>query len=450
MKRVPIRVWTCVAVLVSLALVPAFLSSAFAQPQPEFQARWQSGTPVTTTGVLTLIYADDFAHARAELIHTVIDQRTGKAFRLRFEGVPPDQLRSGMRVNVRGRAHDSEIYLAAADGTALTIQSTQTTTGTTTAHRTLVMVANFRDAAVSCSLQCITDTMFTNSNGQSVANLYLTDSHGTVSLSGDVVGPYLLNAAQADPCDLAGWAAAADTQASSAGIDLTTYQHKVYVLPSATTCPASGYGSVGGNPSSAWILRPDVAGVFAHEVGHNLGMDHASTPTSDTNDSTDPMSMSTWMLHGVNAPHRHQLNWLPSSSVSAVSQTGLYTVAPLALDPASVSTPQVLLIAKPDTQEYYYLSYRTPIGFDNYIDGSFFNRLSVHRYKGDGSSVRTFRLAGLADGERFTDTINGVTVTLVSHDATQAAVRVEFSTSCGAAPAISLAPHPRADLRVAP
>ena len=428
-------------VLPAVLVISLFAITADAQSPRPFQEGWNAGVPVSLSGVLTTVYADDFAHGRAELLHSVVDQLTGKGFLLRFETAPPAQLRSGMRVTVRGRVHESEIYVAAADGTSLTIQGSVITSTSTTGQRTLVMVANFRDATVTCSIACITDTMFTNVNGLSVANLYLTDSRGSVSLSGEVVGPYGLNVAAADPCDLGEWAAAADAQASAAGIDVSGYQHKVYVLPSTNTCTAAGYGTVGGSPSSAWIFKADTAGVFAHELGHNLGMDHASTPTSEYDDSTDPMAMATWMLHGVNAPHRHQLNWLGVSSLLSVSQAGLYSLAPLAMDPAAVSTPQVLLIAKPDTQEYYYLSYRTPIGFDNYIDGSFFNRLSVHRYKGDGSSTRTFRLAGLADGEQFVDAINGVTITLVSHDDTHAGVRVDFAASCGAAPALGLSPQ---------
>lgn len=440
MKRVPVHLRLCVFALFCSAFVTTM--PAAAQSPSVFDANWQSGTPATVAGVLTVMYADDFTRKRAELIYTIQDERSGKSFRLRFQSAAPTGLRSGMRITARGRAQQSEIYLAASDGTAITIQSSALTSTTSSAgQRTLVMVANFRDVSVSCTMQCITDTMFTNPNGLSVANLYLTNSLGKVSLGGDVVGPYALDVASTDACDLSGWAKAADAQAAAAGMDVAAYQHKVYVLPTTNTCSASGYGTIGGSPSVAWILRADVAGVFAHEVGHNLGMDHASTPTSEYDDSTDPMAMATWMLHGVNAPHRHQLGWLGASSVAVPTQSGLYDVAPLAVDPALASAPQVLLIAKPDTQEYYYLSYRTPVGFDNYIDGSYYNRLSVHRYKGDGSSTRTFRLAGLFDGEQFTDSINGVTVTQVSHDQTHATVRVDFTAVCGSAPTISLSPQ---------
>src|SRR5439155_13133985 len=103
-----------------------------------------------------------------------------------------------------------------------------------------------------------------------------------------------------------------------------------------------------------------------------------------------------------NAPHRQQLGWLGTNS-QLVTQSGNYDVAALALDPTAATASQMLMIPKPDTNEYYYLSYRQPIGFDNYIDGSLYNRLSIHRYNGAVGPVpstvtKTFLLAGLADG----------------------------------------------------
>jgi hypothetical protein len=124
-----------------------------------------------------------------------------------------------------------------------------------------------------------------------------------------------------------------------------------------------------------------------------------------------------------------------------VTQSGLYDIAPLEADPSMAT--QVVVIAKPDTGEKYYLSYRHAIGFDSNVDGVYLDRLSVHRYKGDGSASRTWLLAALADGERFVDAINGFTVSMVSHGPTGATARVEFSptsTCTAAAPALALSP----------
>ena len=396
-----------------------------------FAAAWQRGTPASVTGVVTTVIGDDFAGKRSEIVTLIRDERTGRTFEVRFEGVPPSDLRSGARVTVTGHADESTIYVAASGGEGMTIEATATTTGTTTGHRTIVIIANFRDAAVTCTPQAITDMMFTDPNGRSTAALYRECSLGQVLLSGDVVGPFTIDAASTDPCNFNAWSVSADALAAAAGVDFSVYQHKVYVFP-VSQCIAAGYSTLGGNPSSAWIFQCGIRGVYAHEMGHGLKLDHASTPTSEYDDSTDPMAISTGMLPGVNAPHRHQLGWYGPSGVRLVEQDGTYDIAPLAQDPATAAAPQILMIRKPDTGEYYYLSYRLPIGFDRTIDSSFYDKLSVHRYRGDGTTARTFRLAGLSDGQQFVDAVNGITVTTVSHDTARVTATVTFACASAA------------------
>jgi hypothetical protein len=429
-----------ICLLATLAFVSLASTDPAAQGPPEFSHGWQAGTPATVRGVLTTVFGDDFDRGRSELHHFIRDERTGAMLGLRFEGGTPGELRSGARVTARGRVHESTLYVAASDGTGMTIQGAMTTVSqTTTGHRTIVIVANFRDANVTCSVQSITDMMFTDPNGRSVAALYRECSLGQVMLSGDVVGPYALDVSSTDPCNFNAWSVSADAQATAAGVDLSSYQHKFYVFP-VSQCGAAGYGTIGGNPSGAWVFQCGIRGVYAHELGHNLGMDHASTPTSEYDDTTDPMAISSGMLPGLNAPHRHQLGWHGTTGVRVVEQEGLYDVAPLALDPTVATAPQILMIRKPDTNEYYYLSYRWPMGFDASIDGTFFYKLSVHRYRGDGSTARTYRLAGLADGQTWNDSDNGISVTMVSHGATHATASIAFA--CAAAtPSLSFAPQ---------
>ncbi len=309
--------------LATLAFVSLASTDPAAQGPATFSRGWQAGTPASITGVLTTVVGDHFDRRQSELHHFIRDERTGAMLGLRFERGTPGELRSGARVTARGRVHESTLYVAAADGTGVTIQGATTTVSQATVgnQRTIVIVANFRDANVTCSVQSITDMMFTDPNGRSVAALYRECSLGQVMLSGDVVGPYALDAASTDPCNFNAWSMSADAQATAAGVDLTSYQHKFYVFP-VSQCGAAGYGTVGGSPSSAWVFQCGIRGVYAHELGHNLGMDHASTPTSEYDDTTDPMAMSTGMLPGLNAPHRHQLAWHAAAGVRLVEQEG--------------------------------------------------------------------------------------------------------------------------------
>jgi uncharacterized repeat protein (TIGR01451 family) len=447
------RVSCAFAVLAASVATVVFATGASAQTSPaEFARAWDLGVPTTVIGTVTVIRTDDFVRQQSGLVHMIRDEGTGESFHLRFESDRPTNLRSGLRVQVRGRRSGSGVYgpelliAGCCDGSeigAIAPRSIGAASLPSGDQRTLVMLANFKDAAVSCSADAVNNAMFADPTGLSVNGLYQASSFGRVSFSGQVVGPYALAASSTDTCNMSGWADAADAQAAASGLDVASYPRKVYVMP-LNTCPGAGMGTVGSVDSSrAWIFACDTKGVFAHEVGHNLGMDHASTPTQEYGDNTDPMSIATWMLHGVNAPHRLALGWFGSTDTLLVTTTGLFDVAPLAVDPARATAPRALMIAKPDTLEYYYVSYRTPIGADSYIDGSYYYRLSIHRYRSDGTLARTFLLAGLADGESVVDSVNGITVTMVAHDDAHATARIEFAspTCVQSAPSISVSPQ---------
>jgi hypothetical protein len=419
-----------------------------AAERASFATGWEQGSPTQLIGELVVVHADDFANYRSSVTHLLRDDRTGRTFRLRFERGAPSHFRSGAKLKVRGRALDSEMYIAAccSDGTSSSLQALDQPTGLPSGdQRTLVLVSNFLDASVSCSLGAINDAMFADPTGFSVDAQYRNSSQGRISFSGTVAGSYTLNARSTDACDLAAWSNATDAQATASGIDLASYHRKVYVLPKTNSCNAGGMAAIGG--SVAWIFACEQKGIFAHEIAHTVGMDHAASQEGSTvneyGDWTDPVGMGTWQMRGFNAPHRYAMGWLDASSIQVVSQGGQYDAAPLSTDPASATGPRVLMIRKPDTDEHYYLSYRVPEGFDQQISGWYFNRLSVHRFKvsSTGSYVpRTYLLAGLAAGESFVDDVNGITITLVSQNATSAKAQVEFRCA-PASPVLTVSPQ---------
>ena len=210
-------------------------------------------------------------------------------------------------MKVRGRSEAEELYVAADDGEgpavlaldgSLTSVSTSDVVASTAAvsgdQKTLVIVANFRDAVVAplrpgadCSIQAISDRVFSDPSGYSVDALYREMSGGKVSISGQVAGPYTLTASSSDACANSSWAASADALAAADGIDVTSYSRKVYVMP-ASTCSGAGRGDLGVTPSRAWVFTCDVPHVYAHELGHNLKspmprpkpVSMATTPTS--------------------------------------------------------------------------------------------------------------------------------------------------------------------------
>ena len=138
------------------------------------------------------------------------------------------------------------------------------------------------------------------------------------------------------------------------------------------------------------------------------------------------------------------MGWMPPGNIVTVTQSGTYTVAALELSPTQAPAPQILKIAKPDTGEYYYFSYREPVGLDSGLRSAYWNRINVHKYTGSYGATNTYLLQLLDDTGVFSDTTNGITVTQVSHASDRATVQIQISagsTTCQAAtPALSLSP----------
>ena len=70
--------------------------------------------------------------------------------------------------------------------------------------------------------------------------------------------------------------AAAAADAVAAGLDLTSGSVlKVYAFPRAASCGWAGLGEMPGDEN--WTNGYMTLGVIGHEIGHNLGVHHAST-----------------------------------------------------------------------------------------------------------------------------------------------------------------------------
>ena len=319
----------------------------------------------------------------------------------------PAHLRSGQRVKVRGQPQGRKFQVEYLDeqGTATPLAAPLAANQVVDEHRAVVLMVDLSNVRASTryTLAQIAGQMYTNS--LSVDGVYREASLGQMSFPADtdgngqpdVFGPFAINYDNST-CDYYSWASAAETAAQAAGINLSLYKHRVFVLPRYSDLPActwAGIANVGcGTFCRAWIAEGESGMVYAHELGHNLNMAHAGTdPENDGamndtyGDLSDPMGLSrSW--HVFNAAHADQMGWYNvfPGSVATITASGVYSIAALG-SAAYATAPQMLKVQKPNTSEFYYLSYRQPISYDAGMATTYTQGVNIHRYKGSGYSA---------------------------------------------------------------
>ena len=229
-------------------------------------------------GQLLMLHADDFRHghdANTEALRT--DRGTLVKVDLSQVGDYPIAL-AGKRVHLTGE-HRGDVFVAAdaalvsgpsATQTATSGTSTAAATATPTTHKTAVILLNFtNDQRQPWTPSQVADVMFGPTN--SVNAYYQESSYGNVSFTGTVFGwvtvPY-----DNSGCDSWDWGQAAQL---AAGINPNDYTNIVYIWPQASSCFWGGMANIGGQYS--WINGWLAVLPLAHELGHNLGVQHAGS-----------------------------------------------------------------------------------------------------------------------------------------------------------------------------
>jgi hypothetical protein len=175
-------------------------------------------------------------------------------------------------------------------------------------------------------------------------------------------------------CDYEQWAQAADQWlATNRGGGASDYVHRIYVLPNnIPSCTWGGLGWVGCaklGTCKLWIKgeMADKAMTYFHELGHNIGLNHANTPSVEYGDSSDAMGLCC-MVRCFSAAQVDQLGWAqPSIEIDAAS------LAPNAWHEytLSVSTEaNALYIRIKGPMETIYAQYRTQQGHDKDLPGT--------------------------------------------------------------------------------
>jgi M6 family metalloprotease-like protein len=386
------------------------------------------------------------------------------------ERLHPDRHKTPLRCGVESEATTRKLNESAQITSAPT--SSPPITPVLGPQPTLFVLFNFLDNPITpISREDMYAAAFSYERG--IANFYSVTSYQKISISGDVAGWFTIPYNENGTCDIAGWRNAAKAAASAAGYDLTSYTHFVYVWPQnnpntgvqSLGCGWSGYSAGSDSYINAWVnpngyffdgyqghLPDQLVALSCHEFGHGLGISsHAGTlrcddgkraidnypscTTSPTADFDDVMAYVN-PARELNAPHRAMLGWLDANQVQDIVADGTYVISPLEYRDTNA---KALRLAKPDTNEFYYLSYRIRAGlFDSYVSG--YDGVAVHiwdGYKGTATralyvspwtaaNANTAKPSALRDGMRFEDSNNGIQIEQISHDNNRVTLRITF------------------------
>lgn len=410
-------------------------------------------------GTINVVQTCDKAGKHTDLEYSVYDEWTGETVTVNFKGngKAKHRLKTGDRVTITGTTDgDALTVLEGVEaGDSVTIEDTEAAADE---RRVAVIIVNFADSAVACSKESIASTMFPDASGSNanVADYYAETSHGAVYFNpdtngdgaADVFGPYTISATTNESCNYQDWGFEAEDLAWADGQDLSIYNHLLFVIPSDVNCSWAGVANVGcGTQCRAWVARC-YEDIFAHELGHNLSLRHASTDTNNDGvmentygDKSDVMGYSRVGWRHVNAPHKDQMGWFSQDpgQIVEVQQSGVYRIAPLGLMPWEAAYPQMLKVAKPNSTESYYFSFRTAIGYDAELRTEYLNNTSVHRYA--GGSINTYYITGLGTGQSFGDSNFTATQVAVNTDPWTGYAEVQIDMGCSAAaPTFGISP----------
>lgn len=420
---------------------------------------------IEVEGTLEILHEDRDQGSRYHyFLHTL-----GEKFRLYFAAELPTDLETGDHVRARGIRVGAAVALQSGSASIQTLAAALP--NTFGAQKTLVILVNFQDMATQpYTVASAQSALAATSNFDLEGSYQQTWLTGVVDLTqaADVRGWYTIPLSST-VCDYSTLASQAKSAAAAAGVNLSAYTRYVYAFPD-NACTWWGLGTVGGNPSQAWINgTPFSVKVVGHEMGHNLGLYHSRALECGTTTLGTSCSIleygNTLDIMGnpssgqFNAFQKERLGWLNygvSPPVTTVQADGTYGLDALESPGSNPKALKILKSTDPNTgkKTWYYVEYRQALGFDSFLSSNSNVLTGVVITAGSESSGNSSNLLDMTPataswsdpaldvGQTFTDPDTGVTIAPTWTDSAGASVGVTFGPmACVRAnPVVTLSP----------
>ncbi len=419
-------------------------------------------------GELELVYEDSEQPGQTRLKY-YLSTENKKVQLFVSDSIDTHLLQSGARVRAKGwqfnngkqespqtslvlgdKQSNLEVLAAGGDIQSTTTSAQTALTGTTGEQKVLVLMLNFQDNASArpWTTQEVEDMVFGRVN-----DYYKETSYGQTWLTGDVRGYYTMPINTT--CDYFGMDQYAQQVAEDNGIDLSQYQRLVYMLPKNESCTWRGQGTVGGNPSRAWLNGELNLLTIGHELGHNLGLKHAKRLNCGSGylsedcvaitygDTLDIMGKSEGHFNVFN---KERLGWLTAErgEIITADVDGGYQLEPY--EQVSQGYAKGLKVrrgtdATTGDPLWYYLEYRQGTGFDSFLAGKPVTEGVLVHLNSSAEDISSSLLldmtplssiydlddAALNSGESYNDAEAGVTITTEWADSAGVGVNISYS-----------------------